>query len=438
VVDQELRDHPADWLLGTGPAMLTCEAQNPPSSRDECAARDAADPLGKLEERFFKPQGIIYLDGNSLGPLPKAAPARLDDLIRREWGNDLILSWNKAGWFDLPVVLGDRLGKLIGAGPGQTVVCDTTSINIYKCLHAALSLEPGRSVIVSEEASFPTDLYMLEGVLRSSGGTRRLWNKVDALDGLLDGDVAAVLLSQVDYRTGALLDMEAITRKVQASGALMIWDLCHSAGIIPIVLDACGVDFAIGCTYKYLNGGPGAPAFLYAAARHHSGAHQPLSGWWGHASPFAFERDYRPDNGIKKFLCGTQPILSMVGVACGLDAVDGVPTAALRRKSGALTGLFIDRVDKLLRSTVEIVTPRDPERRGSQVSVRFEHGYAVVQAMIAEGVIGDFRDPDIMRFGFAPLYTTFNEVWDAAECLAQCIARAVWCEDRFTKRAKVT
>jgi kynureninase len=409
-----------------------------PSSRSECIARDRTDPLAHVAGRFAKPKGIIYLDGNSLGPLPKAAPARFDEVIRREWGEGLITSWNKAGWFDLPVTLGDRLGTLIGAGPGQTVVCDTTSIDIYKCLHAALSLKPGREVIVAEEGSFPTDLYVLEGVLATANGTRRLWDGASPLDRLLDDQVAAVLLSQVDYRTGTLLDMAAITRLVHDAGAVMIWDLCHSAGVIPISLDACGVDFAVGCTYKYLNGGPGAPAFLYAARRHHGKSRQPLSGWWGHASPFAFERDYRPGEGIKKFLCGTQPILSMIGVSEGLDAMEDVSLAALRKRSQELTHFFMTRVDQLVGDKVEIVTPRDPDRRGSQVSVRFEHGYPVVQAMIAQGVIGDFRAPDIMRFGFSPLYTSFTEVWDAAQCLARCLAGEVWREERFAKRAQVT
>ena len=409
-----------------------------PASRVECIARDEDDPLGAIAERFFKPQGIIYLDGNSLGPLPKAAVSRLEEVIEQEWGRDLITSWNKAGWFDLPATLGDRVGRLIGAAPGQTVVCDTTSINIYKCLYAALSLRPGRPVIIAEEAGFPTDLYILEGVLQATGGTRRLWDKSGSIEDLLDGEVAAVLLSQVDYRTGALLDMEVMTRKVQRAGAMMIWDLCHSAGVIPISLDDWSVDFAAGCTYKYLNGGPGAPAFLYAAKRHHKDARQPLSGWWGHARPFGFERDYRADEGIRKFLCGTQPILSLVGVACGLDAIEGIPVPTLRRRSQALTELFIARVDERLGSTVDIVTPRDMEQRGSQVSLRFAHGYAVVQAMIAQGVIGDFRAPDIMRFGFSPLYTSFMEAWDAAECVADCIAREVWRDARFTKQAQVT
>lgn len=255
---------------------------------------------------------------------------------------------------------------------------------------------------------------------------------------MLEESVAAVLLAEVDYRTGAFLDMRELTRKIHDAGALAIWDLCHSAGIIPIALDDCGADFAIGCTYKYLNGGPGSPAFLYAARRHQEEARQPLSGWWGHARPFAFERDFSPDAGIKKFLCGTQPVLSMAGVGAGLDAMEGATMEALREKSQALTQLFITRTDALLGTRVGIVTPRDPGLRGSQVSLSFPEGYAVVQAMIAAGVIGDFRAPDIMRFGFAPLYTTFTEVWDAAACLTDCIAREVWRDQRFTRRAAVT
>ena len=409
-----------------------------PTSRDECVARDKSDPLREFIGRFHKPPGIIYLDGNSLGPLPIATPQRLSNVIAREWGDGLITSWNKAGWFELPSTLGDRLAKLIGVASGQTLVCDTTSINIFKCLHAALSLRPGRTVIVAEETGFPTDLYMIEGVIESMGGGRRLWDKTKPIDSVLGDDVAAVLLSEVDYRSGALIDMRDLTRKIHKTGALAIWDLCHSAGVMPIALDDCEADFAIGCTYKYLNGGPGAPAFLYAARRHHRQSCQPLSGWWGHASPFAFERDYRADPGIKKFLCGTQPILSMTGVACGLDAMEGATIAALRAKSQALTGLFMDRVEALLGGMVGIVTPRDPKARGSQVSLRFANGYAVVQAMIAEGVIGDFRAPDIMRFGFAPLYTDFAEAWDAAECVSRCIGCEVWRDERFTRRAVVT
>jgi kynureninase len=409
-----------------------------PGSREECLARDAADPLRDVVARFHKPPGIIYLDGNSLGAMPRGVAARLGDVVEREWGHDLITSWNKAGWFDLPVTLGDRIGALIGAAPGQTVVTDTTSINIYKCLHAALSLNPGRTVIVSEAQSFPTDLYMIEGVVATTGAQCLLWNRREAIESMLDDSVAAVLLSEVDYRTGALIDAEAVTRKVHEAGALMIWDLCHSAGVLDVALDRIGADFAVGCTYKYLNGGPGAPAFLYAAERHHEGARQPLTGWWGHARPFAFERDFAPASGIRKFLCGTQPILSLAGVAAGLDAMVGVAVSDLRRKSQALTGLFMAHVDALLGPAAEIATPREPDRRGSQVSLKFGEGYAVMQAMISKGVIGDFRAPDIMRFGFSPLYTTYTEVWDAAGILSECIESEPWREVRFTRRAAVT
>lgn len=409
-----------------------------PGSREECLARDAAGPLRDVVARFHKPLGIIYLDGNSLGAMPRRVTARIGDVVEREWGHDLITSWNKAGWFDLPVTLGDRIGALIGAAPGQTVVTDTTSINIYKCLHAALSLMPGRTVIVSEAQSFPTDLYMIEGVAATAGAERRLWDRARPIEDVLDDAVAVVLLSEVDYRTGTLIDAEAVTRKVHEAGALMIWDLCHSAGVLDVALDRIGADFAVGCTYKYLNGGPGAPAFLYAAERHHERARQPLTGWWGHARPFAFERDFAPASGIRKFLCGTQPILSLAGVAAGLDAMAGIALPDLRHKSQALTGLFIERVDALLLDKVDIVTPREPARRGSQVSIRFEQGYAVMQAMIAKGVIGDFRAPDIMRFGFSPLYTTYTEVWDAADVLQECVESEPWREERFTRRAAVT
>jgi kynureninase len=409
-----------------------------PGSREECLGRDEEDPLREVVARFHKPRGVIYLDGNSLGAMPRGVGKRIDDVVSREWGEDLITSWNKAGWFDLPLTLGNRIGQLIGAAPGQTVVTDTTSINIYKCLHAALSLKRGRRVVVSEAQSFPTDLYMIEGVVETAAAERRLWDRREPIETVLNENVAAVLLSEVDYRTGALIDAQAITRKVHEAGALMIWDLCHSAGVLEVALDRIGADFAVGCTYKYLNGGPGAPAFLYAAKRHHEGACQPLTGWWGHARPFAFERDFAPASGIRKFLCGTQPILSLAGVAAGLDAMAGAAVPVLRRKSQALAGLFIERVDALLRDKVDIVTPREPARRGSQVSIRFEQGYAVVQAMIAKGVIGDFRAPDIMRFGFSPLYTTYTEVWDAAEVLRSCIESEPWREERFTRRAAVT
>ena len=409
-----------------------------PESRAACVARDQQDTL-RLRDRFVLPEGIIYLDGNSLGPMPKAARAAFARTIEEEWSRDLIKSWNSAGWFDMPSRLGDRLGALIGAAPGQTVVCDTTSINLYKAIHAAIGLRPGRDVIVAEAGSFPTDLYIVEGAMASAGRPiqRRLIGPDAPIDALLDARVAAVVLSHVDYRTGRLLDVADITRKVHAAGALVIWDLCHSVGVIEFAFDAEAIDFAIGCTYKYLNGGPGAPAFIAVARRLLNDAHNPLSGWWGHAAPFAFDRDFRPDAGIRRFLCGTQPILSMRGVDAALDALDGVAVTALRAKSLALTELFMARVAELLPA-LEIVTPREASLRGSQVAIAFDRGYPVVQAMIERGVIGDFRAPDIMRFGFAPAYLTFADVWDAAEILAGCMRAEVWRDPRYNLRHAVT
>jgi len=409
-------------------------------SREACVARDSADPLRNFRERFVIPEGIIYLDGNSLGPMPRAAAEILGRTIEQEWGQDLIKSWNSAGWFDMPTRLGDRVGALIGAAPGQTLVCDTTSINLYKAIQAAIGLRPGRDVVIAEDESFPTDLYIIEGALKSAG--RPMKRRLIGADGpsieaLIDEKVAVAVLSHVNYRTGALLDMAAITRQLHAAGALVVWDLCHSIGVVEIAFDLDAVDFAVGCTYKYLNGGPGSPAFIAVAKTHQAAAQHPLSGWWGHAAPFAFDRDFRPDAGIKRFLCGTQPIISLRGVDVALDAMAGVEVAALRQRSLALTELFMARVAALLPA-LEIVTPRQPSLRGSQVGISFEKGYAVIQAMTARGVIGDFRAPDLMRFGFAPLYVRFQDAWDAAEILAECIKAEVWHDPRFTRQLGVT
>ena len=378
-----------------------------PDTRDACAARDLCDQLRTFRDRFALPDGLIYLDGNSLGPMSHAAADILQRTVVQEWGRDLIGSWNSAGWFDMPVRLGDRVGALLGAAPGQTIVSDTTSINLFKALHAAIGMKPGRDVVIAEANSFPTDLYIIEGVMNSAGRPmqRRLIGADGAsLDALLDDRVAVVVLSHVDYRTGAISDMEALTRKIHDAGALVIWDVCHSAGVVELAFDRDAVDFMVGCTYKYLNGGPGSPAFITVAKKHQADARHPLSGWWGHAAPFAFERDFEPDAGIKRFLCGTPPILSLRGVDVALDALEGIELAALRQKSLALTELFMARVTALLPE-FEIVTPREPALRGSQVSIAFDKGYAVIQAMIERGVIGDFRAPDIMRFGFgAALY----------------------------------
>ena len=406
----------------------------------DVAALDAADPLRRLRERFALPDGVIYLDGNSLGPPPKAAFAELEQAARREWGDGLIRSWNAAGWFTLTDTMGDRIARLIGAQPGETVVTDTTSINIYKVLHAALALRPDRSVILAEADSFPTDLYIAEGVAASRpGATLRLAASHEPLEALIDQRTAIVLINHVDYRTGVLRDMAALTARVHAAGALAIWDLCHSVGALPVETNAASVDFAVGCTYKYLNGGPGAPAFVFAARRHHERLAQPLSGWWAHAEPFAMANRYRPAAGIRRLLCGTQPILSLRALKAALDVFDEVDLAQLRAKSVALTDLFMGLLDPLCREFgLRIVTPREAARRGSHVSVAFEHGYEVVQALIARGIIGDFRAPDIMRFGFTPLYLRYCDVVDAAKALADILKSGAWREPRFAVRSLVT
>jgi len=405
----------------------------------KAASLDLTDPLSSKRDLFELPAGIIYLDGNSLGPPPKAAFAELEQAARREWGEGLIRSWNGAGWWSLTDTLGDRVGRLIGAEAGETVVTDTTSINVFKALHAALALRPERRVILAERDSFPTDLYIAEGVTASRPGTelRRAADGAD-LATMVDERTAVVLINHVSYRTGALRDMADLTRCAHQAGALVVWDLCHSAGVVPIELDTIGVDFAIGCTYKYLNGGPGAPAFIYANRSHHDGLVQPLSGWWAHAAPFAMESGYRPAAGIRRLLCGTQPILSLRALKAALDALEGVEIAAIRTKSLALTGFFMELVEPLCREFgARIITPRG-DGRGSQVAIALEQAYPVIQALIARGIIGDFRAPDIMRFGFAPLYLSFREVADAVDALRDVLASGAWRDSKFSTKALVT
>lgn len=411
------------------------------SALAEAEAADAADPLREYCDRFHLPPGTIYLDGNSLGAAPKAALATLAGAAEEEWAHDLITSWNRAGWFDLPTRYGDLLGALIGAAPGQTVVCDGTSINIFKALHACLALRPERNVILAEGGSFPTDLYIVEGVRQTRSDITVRLEGVDAprIEDLIDDRVAAVLINQVDYRTGRLRDMRAATEAAHAAGALAIWDLCHSAGVMEVDLDAGGADFAVGCGYKYLNGGPGAPAFLYCAERHLAGARQPLSGWWGHADPFDFDRAYAPDAGIRKFLCGTQPILSLRAMEPGLAIAAEAGIAPVRAKSTALTERFIALVEAGCGAFgVRLLSPRAAAERGSQVALGFEAGYAVVQALIARGVVGDFRAPDVMRFGFAPLYVRHVDVVRAARMLQDILAGRVWDDAAYGRRGGVT
>jgi kynureninase len=399
------------------------------TTRNDCLARDAGDPLAPLRARFDLPPGVIYLDGNSLGARPKTALARATEVIAAEWGEGLIRSWNSAGWFDLPRRLGDRLAPLIGARAGEVVVTDSTSLNLFKALAAALQLQadhPGapRRVIVTERANFPTDIYMAQGLATwlARGYSVRLVDSVDELPGAIDADCAVVMLTHVNYRTGYQHDMAAIGAHAHAQGALMLWDLAHSAGAVPVDLHAAGADLAVGCTYKYLNGGPGAPAFIWVPRRHQEAFRQPLSGWWSHAAPFDMAPAFAPIDGIGRALCGTQPVVSLALVECGLDVFEQTDMAAIRAKSLALTDLFIELVEARCGAhPLGLVTPREHARRGSQVSFTHPHGFAVMAALIARGVIGDYREPAIMRFGFTPLYTSFADVWDAVDILREIL-----------------
>jgi kynureninase len=396
-------------------------------NREECLRMDADDELASLRDHFDLPEGLIYLDGNSLGARPRQAAARAREVVEQQWGGDLIKSWNQAGWFDLPVRLGDKLATLIGAGPGEVVVTDSTSINLFKALAAALRIQASnpvtatRRAIVTERSNFPTDVYIAQGLAEwlDRGYSLRLVDTPEELDAAVDEDTAVLMLTHVNYRSGRLLDMDAVTAHAHRCGALMIWDLAHSAGAVPVDVKAADADFAVGCTYKYLNGGPGAPAFIWVAPRHLSEFSHPLSGWWGHARPFAMEPGFQRSDTIRSALCGTQPIVSLALVEAGLDVFALTDMAALRRKSLALTDLFIKLVESRCGAhPVTLITPRPHEQRGSHVSFEHIHGYAIVRALIDQHVIGDYREPRIMRFGFTPLYIRFVDVWDAVDRLA--------------------
>lgn len=402
---------------------------------------DKNDPLATARDMFFLPEGLIYLDGNSLGPAPKSVFADIEKTARQEWSQDLISSWNSAGWFELPSKAGAIIAGIIGAQNDEVVACDTTSINVFKAVHAGLSLRPERNTIVAESGSFPTDLYMVEGVAKTAQSKSIRLEGVDGatIEELIDEDTAVVLLNHVDYRTGKIRDVGALTRLAHEKGAIIIFDLCHSAGIMPVEVNRYEVDLAIGCTYKYLNGGPGSPAFIYCANKHLQNVQQPLSGWWGHSAPFAFDQNYNPDPGIKKFLCGTQPILSFGAMIAGLEIAAQFDIHTTREKSMALTRLFLDEVMKFAEEFgVGLASPREADKRGSQVSLTHEHGYEIIQALIERGVVGDFRTPNIMRFGFAPLYISYKNVVDAAGILREILVNETWREPRFALRSAVT
>jgi kynureninase len=442
-------------------------------TRATCAARDAADPLAPLRAQFALPPGVNYLDGNSLGVLPAATAARVQEVVQQEWGQGLIRSWNSAGWITLPQRVGDKIARLVGARPGELVVADSTSVNLFKLLSAAAQIaradDPARRVILSERSNFPTDLYIAESVAAQHGLTLELLD-IDTIPARLGPgqgrDVALLMLTQVNYRSGRMANMAAVTALAHAAGALMLWDLAHSAGAIEVDLNGADADvvdwrtskspdFAVGCGYKYLNGGPGAPAFVWAHPRHAERFWQPLSGWMGHAAPFAFEPGYRPAPGIGRYLCGTPSVIGLSALECGVDTLLAAEPlggmAALRAKSVALSELFIALVrGRLAGAGLTIHTPLDAERRGSQVSLGVPadgsiNGYAVMQALIERGVIGDYRagdgsaaEPHLLRFGFTPLYTRFIDVFDAVDTLAAVLASGEWRLPQFTQKGAVT
>jgi kynureninase len=409
-------------------------------SRSTLEALDRDDPLRPFRDRFALPQGVIYLDGNSLGALPKATPGRLREVLETEWGRDLIRSWNAHGWIDMQQRIGAKIGRIVGAGEGETIVADSTSINVFKALSAALQLNPARRVILSERDNFPTDLYMAEGLIAQlgRGHTLRLAAPEEIANAITE-DVACVMLTHVSYRTGRTYDMKAITKAAHDKGALVIWDLAHSAGAVPVNLSDAEADFAVGCGYKFLNGGPGAPAFIYIAKRHQPHVQPVLSGWFGHARQFGFEESYVPASGIARATVGTPPVLSLAALEVGVDLMLETSVAALHEKSQKQFEVF----DALMKQELSghgfaPASIEGPGGRGSQISFAHEHGWPIMQALIAGGVIGDFRSPDIMRFGFTPLYLGFAELWDAIAILREIMETKAWDRAEFHKRSKVT
>jgi kynureninase len=408
--------------------------------REYCLDLDAKDVLGSRRDRFSVPEGLIYLDGNSLGVLPRNVSARVTAAVELQWGETLIKSWNEHGWFLLPRKIGNRLAKLIGAEPDSIIVGDSISVNLFKILTSALGQRRNRKVILSDSGNFPSDLYVAQGLTEfmAEGHEIRIVAPEDVVASITP-DVAVVMLTEVDYRTSRRHDMQAITRLAHDAGALVIWDLAHSAGAVPIDLKGCGADFAVGCTYKYLNGGPGAPAFLYVRPDLQDMVQPALVGWWGHAQPFAFDLNFVPASGIIRQQCGTQPILSMTALDAALDVWDGVDMAELHAKAKAQCQLLIDLVEtQCSRHGLKAVGPRDTDARGSHVSFYCPEGYAVMQALIAQDVIGDFRAPDLIRFGVTPLYTRYADIWDAAEILARILDGMLWDKPEFTARKAVT
>ncbi|MGP9650603.1 kynureninase [Glutamicibacter sp. AOP38-B1-38] len=421
-------------------------------SREQLELLDHQDALASFKDRFLLPDGVLYLDGNSLGPLPAGAAERAAEVVNVEWGQGLIRSWNSAGWFEMPTRLGDKLGSLLGANPGETVVTDTTSLNLFKALASALRIQqvdgPGRRVIITERDNFPTDIYIAEGLaelLNSVGAETGIRYEVKLIDNetellaALDEDTAVISLSHVNYRTGSMWDMASITEAVHQAGALAIWDLAHAAGAVPVDLNAAKADYAVGCTYKYLNGGPGSPAFIWVNARHQDRFWQPLSGWWSHQAPFEMAEQYTPANDVRRFMCGTQPVTSMAMIEVGLDIAVEAEMELVRAKSLELTDLFIELVEtRCAGHGLELITPREHAQRGSHVSFHHPNGYEIIAALIERGVIGDYREPAVLRFGITPLFLSRTDIWDAVEILREVLHTGHWQREEFAVRNAVT
>jgi len=409
-------------------------------TRTDFEALDASDPLAGFRDEFFLPEGVIYLNGNSLGAMPLAAAERAKRVVEHEWAEGLIGSMNTAGWYELPSTLGRKIAPIVGAKPNEVVLTDAVGINLYKVVAAALKMQPDRRVVVMEGSNFPTNNYMVQGLLEElDKGYSIRFAEADTMLDAIDDDVAAICITHVHYKTGNILDMAAITEKAHAVGAAAVWDLCHSAGAMPVDLNGCNVDFAVGCTYKYINCGPGAPSLLFAAERHHGKYTQPLTGWYGHADPFGFERDYRPVEDVRQMLTGTQATVSLSIAEIGIDIMLRADMQQIREKSMRMTDLFIELVEERCGEYgFELISPRDARSRGSQVSFHNDDGYSIIRAMHDKGVICDFRAPGKTRFGFAPLYIRYIDVWDAVDRLHDILANETWKEAQYQVRATVT
>lgn len=403
----------------------------------DAAALDHGDPLAFARERFCLPDDLIYLDGNSLGALPASTPQMLRDTAEQQWGEDLIASWNKHCWIDWPQIIAAKLGPILGAKSSELLIADSTSVCLFKLLSAAVDARRGRKKIITSASNFPTDLYVAQGLARMTGLELVAVPDDQILDNI-NSDTAVVSLTHVNYRSASVFNMPLVNEAAHAAGALSVWDLSHSAGAMELNLDGWSCDLALGCGYKYLNGGPGAPAFIFVAERLQDELEPPLQGWMGHSEPFAFEDSYRPAKGITRFLTGTPSILALAALAAGLDTFDGVSMRHVMEKSRALSQLFIDEVEKKCGESLQLASPRDCKDRGSHVIFAHPQAYAVIQALISRGVIGDFRSPDLMRFGFAPLYNSYSDIVRSAEILADILATGEWEQEQFHRRAKVT